>query len=84
MKKASEAESRVSHPAASKEGASGKQPSVAQDPGGNRSPKSPLKAAGTRIDPPVSVPKAMGTRFRPTVHALPLLDPPDMRDGSRG
>jgi hypothetical protein len=38
----------------------------------------PQKAAGMRIDPPVSVPMAAGTIPAATADALPPLDPPGL------
>ena len=42
----------------------------------------PQSAAGTRMDPPVSVPRAAGARRAATAAALPPLEPPGMRVGS--
>jgi hypothetical protein len=44
----------------------------------------PQSAAGTRMDPPVSVPRAAGARRAATAAALPPLEPPGMRVGSYG
>src|SRR5450755_3260418 len=40
--------------------------------------------AGSRIEPPVSVPTAIGTPRAPTVLALPPDEPPGTRDKSQG
>ena len=42
----------------------------------------PLKAAGTRPEPAVSVPRAKSTMPSATATAEPELEPPLMRDGS--
>src|SRR5436305_6909646 len=47
-------------------------------------PTTPHSAAGWRIEPPVSDPKAAGTNPAATAAALPPLDPPGTRDGSCG
>src|SRR5206468_4324169 len=47
-------------------------------------PTTPQSAAGWRIDPPVSDPKAAGTKPAAIAAALPPLDPPGTRDGSWG
>jgi hypothetical protein len=44
----------------------------------------PQSAAGTRMDPPVSVPSAAGASRAATAAALPPLEPPGMRVGSYG
>jgi hypothetical protein len=49
-----------------------------------RSPVTPHAAAGTRTEPPVSVPRARSTRPAATAAAEPLLDPPDTRSASHG
>ena len=43
-------------------------------------PTIPQKAAGIRIDPPISLPKAIGTHFMATRAASPPEDPP--KEGS--
>ena len=45
-------------------------------------PTMPLKAAGTRPEPAVSVPSASSTSPEATATAEPELDPPDTRAGS--
>src|SRR6476646_11641159 len=47
-------------------------------------PTTPHNAAGWRIEPPVSEPNATGENPAATAAALPPLDPPGTRDGSRG
>ncbi len=47
-------------------------------------PTIPLRAAGTRPDPAVSVPRARSTRPSATATAEPELDPPETRAGSVG
>ena len=42
------------------------------------------KALGTRIEPPVSVPRASGARPAASAAAEPPLEPPATRSGSRG
>ncbi len=49
-----------------------------------RKPVMPQNAAGMRVDPPVSVPKAKGTTPRAIAAALPPDDPPATRAGSKG
>src|ERR1700739_4433226 len=44
----------------------------------------PHSAAGWRMDPPVSEPRASGTRRAPTATAEPPLEPPGMRSGAQG
>ena len=43
-----------------------------------------MKPAGIRIEPPPSLPVAMGTRPPATAAAEPPDDPPGVRDGSQG
>jgi len=47
-------------------------------------PVMPQKLAGWRIDPPVSVPVAAGTRRAATAAALPPEEPPGTRCASQG
>ena len=44
----------------------------------------PVSAAGWRIDPPVSVPRAIGTPRAATVAAEPPDEPPGTRSRSHG
>ena len=46
-------------------------------------PTMPLRAAGTRPEPAVSVPSAMSTMPSATATAEPEDDPPEMRAGSQ-
>src|ERR1019366_7261254 len=48
------------------------------------SPTIPQRAAGWRIEPPVSVPSAHGARPAATAAALPPEEPPGTRSGSHG
>ena len=48
------------------------------------SPAIPQQAAGTRTDPPVSVPKAISARPAATADAEPLDEPPGTRSGAIG
>lgn len=54
------------------------------EPGTPRKPKRPQNAAGTRTEPPVSVPIANGTMSAATAAAEPLLEPPDVLPGNPG
>src|SRR4051794_38541202 len=47
-------------------------------------PTTPHRAAGCRIEPPVSEPSANGAKPAATAAARPPLDPPGTREGSRG
>jgi hypothetical protein len=47
-------------------------------------PTRPQRAAGWRIEPPVSEPSAAGTNPAATATAEPPLDPPGVRVGSHG
>src|SRR2546421_7759631 len=47
-------------------------------------PTTPHSAAGWRMDPPVSEPSASEANPAATAAALPPLEPPGTRDGSRG
>ena len=60
----------------SSERQAGTRPLVLHRPLVGFQPTRPLKAAGTRPDPAVSVPSAKATRPAPTATALPELDPP--------
>ena len=65
------------------------QPSVPSGPYGLRareglSPKRPHQPAGSRIDPPESLPCAIGTRPAATAAADPVLDPEVDRSRSQG
>ncbi len=60
----------------------GNTPRVGTRPRVGLTPTSPLKAAGTRPEPAVSVPRASGRMPAATATALPLLLPPLMRVGA--
>jgi hypothetical protein len=62
----------------------GTTPSVLTRPRLGLMPTVPVRAAGTRPDPAVSVPMANGTRPAATATADPELDPPEIRPGSSG
>src|SRR3954470_13284774 len=47
-------------------------------------PETPQKAAGMRIEPPVSVPSAKAAAPVASATALPPLEPPGTRSGSHG
>ncbi len=47
-------------------------------------PKSPQNAAGIRIEPPPSPPRATGTMPDATAAAVPPLDPPGVNPGRHG
>ncbi len=76
---------RVNQPAVSKLGAEGDGVGDPRVTAGRRGkPKIPQNAAGTRIEPPVSVPIANGTMSAATAAAEPLLEPPEVRPGKPG
>ncbi len=70
---------RVSQPTVSKDGASGSSPSVGTSPCVVRMPQSPWYAAGTRIEPPVSVPRPTVACPSETAEADPEDEPPEIR-----
>src|SRR3954470_20578559 len=59
-------------------------PKRLHDPYVGLSPTIPHRAAGWRIEPPVSVPSAHGARPAATAAALPPLEPPGTRVRSHG
>ncbi|BCJ62089.1 hypothetical protein Jiend_55110 [Micromonospora endophytica] len=65
----------------SRERHAGSSPRVETRPRVGLMPTMPLKAAGTRPEPAVSVPRASGTRPAATATALPELLPPLMCSG---
>lgn len=67
----------------SNDGHSGTSPSTDSRPWVGRSPHSPQSLAGTRVEPPVSVPSATSTRPAATALAEPLDEPPQTRSGAR-
>jgi hypothetical protein len=76
--------SRANQPTVSKEGAIGISPAVERRPCVVRMPKIPQNEAGTRTDPPVSVPKAKSQSPAATAAAEPEEEPPGTRPGARG
>ncbi len=60
----------------------GSTPAVLRRPGVGFSPTRPLKPAGTRPEPAVSVPSAKATCRRASATAEPELEPPLMRRAS--
>ncbi len=61
----------------------GTRPAVDTSPRLGFRPTMLLSMAGTRPEPAVSVPSAMGTRPAATATAEPELEPPGMRSGAR-
>src|SRR5689334_6621034 len=76
--------SRVIHPTVSNDGASGSTPSTGTTPCVGRRPNSPQQLAGTRIEPPVSVPSPMSASPAATAEAGPLDEPPVTSPGAAG
>ncbi|KGM08373.1 hypothetical protein N869_07240, partial [Cellulomonas bogoriensis 69B4 = DSM 16987] len=76
--------SRVRTPTVSNDGARPTRPSRATASCVVRNPYNPQYDAGTRTDPPVSVPNATSARWAATALAGPLVDPPGMRPGAAG
>ena len=62
----------------------GTMPSAGYRPIVGRSPATPVTAAGTRTEPPVSVPSPAGTAPAATSAAVPLDEPPANRSVSYG
>ena len=71
-------------PAQSKLGASGQQPSSDTSPWVGFSPTTPQHAAGMRIDPAESVPRAAAASPAASAAAEPPLEPPATRPGASG
>src|SRR6266576_317766 len=71
-------------PTWSKLGASGKQPSIETSPYVGLNPTTPQQAAGMRIEPPESVPRAASTSPSASAAAEPPDDPPAIRPGATG
>ena len=59
-------------------------PSVEIAPHVGLKPTMPQNEEGDRIEPPVSLPSAIGTQPAPTATPEPLLEPPDTRSGFQG
>src|SRR2546421_108254 len=75
---------RAIGPTWSKLGASGKQPSIETSPYVGLKPTTPQQAAGMRIEPPESVPRAASTSPVASAAAEPPDDPPAIRPGATG
>src|SRR5215471_11896427 len=71
-------------PTVSNDGANGLTPATDIEPCDGRKPQIPELLAGTRVEPPVSVPKAKSTRSQATAEVDPLDDPPGTRSGACG
>ncbi len=74
--------SRVNTETQSSDRHAGTTPAALSRPRVGLSPTMPLKAAGTRPEPAVSVPRATSTSPRATATADPELEPPLTRSGS--
>src|SRR5581483_3553833 len=75
---------RASGPTWSSVHASGDIPARLTRPYVGFSPAMPQKLAGTRIEPPVSLPSATGTSLAATAAPDPLLDPPGTWPSAHG
>src|SRR6478672_6198515 len=73
---------RARIPTVSNDGASGFTPATDTKPCDGRKPQIPQLLAGTRVEPPVSVPNAKSTNPHATAEADPLDDPPGTRSGA--
>ena len=62
----------------------GKCPVAGIRPGVGFSPQMPLKCAGTRIEPPPSLPIPPAEQHAAIAAASPPLEPPGVRSGSHG
>ncbi len=71
-------------PTVSNVGANGITPATETMPCEGRSPQMPQLLAGTRTDPPVSVPRAKSASPQATAAADPQDDPPGIRPGAAG
>lgn len=78
------ATSRASGPTQSRLVRAGHTPLRSTRPNEGLSPYTPQQAAGMRMEPPVSLPRAKSTRPAATATAEPLEDPPGTRPGARG
>src|SRR6266850_147811 len=76
--------SRANQPVVSERGACGSMPVTGSRPWVGRIPYRPQKLAGTRTEPPVSVPSAVSHNPAATAAADPDDDPPGTRSGARG
>src|SRR5262245_43786202 len=70
---------RARTPTVSNDGASGFTPATDIKSCDGRKPQIPQLLAGTRVEPPVSVPNAKSTKPHATAEADPLDDPPGTR-----
>src|SRR4051794_40690201 len=75
---------RANTPTVSSVGANGITPATEMRPCEGRQPQMPQLLAGTRTEPPVSVPNAKSTRPQATADADPLDEPPVTRSGAAG
>ena len=75
---------RAIGPTWSKQGASGKQPSIGTSPWLGLNPAVPQAYDGMRIEPPVSVPMLIAASPAASAAALPPEDPPATWPGRRG
>src|SRR5947199_7729449 len=75
---------RAIGPTWSKLGASGKHPSVGTSPKVGLKPTIPQHAAGIRMEPPESVPRAASASPAASAAAEPPLEPPAIRPGATG
>ena len=71
-------------PTVSNVGENGITPATETNPCDGRSPQMPQLLAGTRTEPPVSVPRAKSANPQATAAAEPLEDPPGTRSGAAG
>src|SRR4051812_30745773 len=75
---------RVKTPTVSNVGEKGITPATEIRPCEGRQPQMPQLLAGTRTEPPVSVPRAKSTIPQATADAEPLEEPPGTRSGAAG
>ena len=71
-------------PTVSSVGAKGITPATEMRPCEGRQPQMPQLLAGTRTEPPVSVPIAKSTSPQATAEAEPFDEPPGTRSGAAG
>src|SRR6476659_2220978 len=76
--------SRANRPIVSNVGANGNTPATEITPCVGRKPQIPQLLAGTRTEPPVSLPSAKSTSPQATAEADPLDEPPGTRSGAAG
>src|SRR5437870_2254929 len=75
---------RANTPTVSSVGENGITPATEISPCDGRQPQMPQLLAGTRTEPPVSVPIAKSTSPQTTAEADPLDEPPGTRSGAAG